>query len=262
MTPEYAHLIKLLEFYQLLGFNRLPFSLSRIDELSRFIELSPAIKVSQNNLEEQTIEKQTPSVVTESLQKEAEPLTVLSVDEALSRLREKIGDCTRCKLHKGRHTIVFGEGSDKLRLMFIGEAPGRDEDLQGRPFVGQAGGLLTKLIIKMGIKREDVYIANVVKCRPPQNRAPEPDEVALCKPFLLEQIHIIKPAVIMTLGAVATRNLLEKDASITALRGSVFTFKGAHVVPTFHPAYLLRNRDAKWDTWNDAQKALKLLSQS
>ena len=262
MTSEYGHLIKILEFYQLLGFKRLPFSLPQIKELSPLIEQQPSIKISQSNVKEQSSDQQESHAIEEIVHDDSESLLELPVQEALVRLREKIGDCTRCKLHKGRHTIVFGEGSDKLRLMFIGEAPGRDEDLQGRPFVGQAGELLTRMITNLGLKREDLYIANIVKCRPPQNRNPEPDEIATCKPFLLKQIEIIKPAVIITLGAVATRNLLEKNASITALRGQVFNFKGAHVVPTYHPAYLLRNRSAKWDTWNDAQKALKLLSQS
>jgi DNA polymerase len=233
---EYEHLKTVLEFYQLLGFERLPFSLS-----------DSGTETNENK---------------ELVQDELASLTELSVNEALIKVREIIGDCTRCKLHRNRRHIVFGEGSEKSGLMFIGEAPGTDEDRQGRPFVGKSGELLTSLITKMGLKREDVYIANVVKCHPPQNRNPEPDEVATCKPFLLKQVEIIRPAVIITLGAVASQNLLEKDESITALRGRVFTFRNAHVIPTFHPAYLLRNSDAKWLTWDDAQKALKLLTQS
>jgi uracil-DNA glycosylase family 4 len=232
----YDHLKTVLQFYQLLGFTRLPFS------LPDFGTQSVQDKSSVNG--ELDLEPDIP------------------VDEALLKVQEIIGDCTRCKLHKSRRHIVFGEGSEKSGLMFIGEAPGTDEDRLGRPFVGRAGALLTNLISKMGLKREDLYIANVVKCHPPQNRNPEPDEVAVCKPFLLKQIEIIKPRVIITLGAVASQNLLETDESISELRGRVFTFKGAHVVPTFHPAYLLRNTKAKWQTWDDAQRALKLLSQS
>lgn len=232
----YDHLKTVLEFYHLLGFKRLPFSLSDFS--------------IQNEKNEG------------SVQEELESVLNTPVNEALIKVQEIIGDCTRCRLHKSRRHIVFGEGSGESGLMFIGEAPGVDEDREGRPFVGRAGGLLTNLITKMGLKREDLYIANVVKCHPPQNRNPEPDEVAVCKPFLLKQIEIIKPAVIITLGAVASQNLLEKDESISELRGRVFSFKDSHVIPTFHPAYLLRNTRAKWQTWDDAQKALKLLNQS
>jgi uracil-DNA glycosylase family 4 len=236
---EYEPLRKVLQFYQLLGFNRLPYSLISTPDNKELISTGITPEVETMN-----------------------ELNNLSVDEALVRLREKIGDCTRCKLHGGRTNIVFGQGSDKSGLMFIGEAPGKEEDLQGLPFVGKAGELLTNLITKMGLKREDIYITNLVKSRPPRNRNPEPDEIAACKPFLLKEIDIIKPAVIITLGAVATKNLLEKNDSITALRGKVYDFRGAKVIPTFHPAYLLRNPKAKWLTWDDAQKALKLLAQS
>ncbi len=178
---------------------------------------------------------------------------------ALKRLIEEIGDCRRCRLAKERTTIVFGEGNADASLMFIGEAPGADEDKQGRPFVGKAGQLLTNLIVKMGIKREDVYIANTVKCRPPENRKPAPDEITACNPFLRKQIEIIKPKVIMTLGDLATRTLLGEVGSITRVRGKVFDLDGITVVPTFHPSYLLRNTSKKWDTWRDAQLVLKIL---
>lgn len=177
----------------------------------------------------------------------------------LKALRQEIGDCRRCPLHQGRRNIVFGEGSPDASLMFIGEGPGQEEDLQGRPFVGRAGELLTRLIKNIGMKREDVYIANVVKCRPPMNRAPKPEEIKACLPFLERQVEIIRPKVIMTLGDVATKALLKTRAGITAVRGRVYEFMGAKVVPTFHPAYLLRNSSQKRLTWADAQKAMALV---
>jgi DNA polymerase len=145
--------------------------------------------------------------------------------------------------------------------MFIGEAPGEEEDLQGMPFVGKAGKLLNSLIDRMGLQRQGVYISNVVKCRPPGNRDPEPDEIATCKPFLLSQIEVIKPRVIIALGSVSSQSLLNTTTPITALRGQVHDFLGISLIPTFHPAYLLRNPKAKWDTWEDAQRALKILSE-
>jgi len=177
----------------------------------------------------------------------------------LNILRQEIGTCSRCSLHRMRTNIVFGEGNPDAVLMFIGEGPGQEEDLQGRPFVGRAGQLLTSLIKNLSMKREDVYIANVVKCRPPMNRAPKPEEIQTCLPFLLKQIEIISPKVIITLGDVATRALLNTKAGITAVRGKVYEFMGAKVVPTFHPAYLLRNPSQKKLTWADAQKAINLL---
>ncbi|MBI5102357.1 MAG: uracil-DNA glycosylase [Nitrospirae bacterium] len=178
----------------------------------------------------------------------------------LSALRDKIGDCARCKLSAGRTNIVFGEGNPDARLMFIGEGPGEDEDLQGRPFVGKAGVLLTRLIEKMELRREDVYIANIVKCRPPGNREPAQDETGSCRGFLEQQIEIIRPAVIMTLGNVALQTLMNNPAlKISAVRGKLLEFKGHTVIPTFHPAYLLRNPADKWKTWADAQKALEKL---
>jgi uracil-DNA glycosylase family 4 len=183
---------------------------------------------------------------------------------ALESLRDLIGDCVRCKLSKGRTSIVFGEGDADARIMFIGEGPGKEEDLQGRPFVGDAGQLLTRLIEKMSFKREDVYIANVVKCRPPMNRDPEDDEIATCLPFLQQQIEIIAPQVIFALGKVAAYKLLGITVpiakfSITKIRGKFCEYKGIPVMPTFHPAYLLRNPRDKWLTWEDAQAVLKKL---
>jgi uracil-DNA glycosylase len=183
-----------------------------------------------------------------------------SAADALSAIRADIGDCTRCKLHTlGRSQIVFGVGNPNADLMFVGEAPGADEDVQGVPFVGRAGQLLTKIIEAIGLERDEVYIANVIKCRPPQNRNPEPDEVATCEPFLLRQIDAIKPRVIVALGKFAGQTLLQTDAPISRLRGRVFDYRGAKLIPTFHPAYLLRNPSAKREVWEDMKLVKKLL---
>jgi DNA polymerase len=178
--------------------------------------------------------------------------------ERLREVREEIGDCQRCKLSQGRKNIVFGVGNSEARLMFIGEAPGKDEDIQGEPFVGEAGMLLTRLIEKMGFKREDVYIANIIKCRPPLNRDPEEDEIGTCRSFLDKQIEIIAPEFIITLGRIALMTLMNNNKiRITAARGNFFEYKGIPVMPTFHPAYLLRNPKDKWLTWSDVQKVLE-----
>jgi uracil-DNA glycosylase len=191
------------------------------------------------------------------------PLTLTQVD-ALQALRADIGDCTRCKLHTlGRTQVVFGVGNPNADLMFVGEAPGADEDVQGIPFVGRAGQLLTDIIEKgLKIPRKDVYIANVIKCRPPQNRNPEPDEVATCEPFLFRQIDIIKPKVIVALGKFGAQTLLRTLEPISRLRGRVFEYRGAKLVPTFHPAYLLRNPSSKRDVWEDMKLVLRLLTES
>lgn len=180
--------------------------------------------------------------------------------EALEDLRENIiGDCRKCRLHEGRKNIVFGEGNPDCEIMFIGEGPGADEDIQGRPFVGKAGQLLTNLIKKMGSDRNDVYIANIVKCRPPGNRNPLPDEARTCMVFLKRQIEIISPKVIMVLGNVALQNLLGTDMRITKVRGKFHDYNGIKVMPTFHPSYLLRSPKDKWLTWEDAVAVLKYL---
>jgi uracil-DNA glycosylase family 4 len=180
----------------------------------------------------------------------------------LRKLREEIGDCGKCKLSGKRTNIVFGEGNPDARLMFIGEAPGREEDRQGRPFVGEAGKLLTRLIEKMGFTREDVYIANIVKCRPPMNRDPEDDEIEKCQGFLQRQIEIINPDVIMSLGRISALTLIGNDKlKISAIRGKFFDYHGTPLMPTFHPAYLMRNPKDKWLTWNDAQKVLERLEE-
>jgi uracil-DNA glycosylase family 4 len=181
--------------------------------------------------------------------------------DALAAVRADIGDCTRCKLHAlGRSQIVFGVGNPNADLMFVGEAPGADEDVQGIPFVGRAGQLLTKIIEAIELARDDVYIANVIKCRPPQNRNPEPDEVETCEPFLFRQIDIIKPKVIVALGKFAAQALLRTDAPISRLRGRVFEYRGSKLIPTFHPAYLLRNPSSKREVWEDMKLVRKLLT--
>jgi uracil-DNA glycosylase len=182
--------------------------------------------------------------------------------EALAAVRADIGDCTRCKLHgQGRRQIVFGVGNPDADLMFVGEAPGADEDIQGIPFVGRAGQLLTKIIEAIDLKREDVYIANVIKCRPPGNRNPEPDEVETCEPFLFQQIDIIKPKVIVALGKFGAQTLLRTLDPISRLRGRVYNFRGAKLVPTFHPAYVLRNPSSKREVWEDMKLVRTLLSE-
>ena len=180
--------------------------------------------------------------------------------EALVAVRTEIGDCTRCKLHaQGRRQIVFGVGNPDADLMFVGEAPGADEDVQGIPFVGRAGQLLTKIIEAINLQRSDVYIANVIKCRPPGNRNPEQDEVETCEPFLFQQIDIIKPKVIVALGTFAARALLRTLDPISRLRGRVYEYRGAKLIPTFHPAYLLRNPSSKREVWEDMKLVRRLL---
>src|SRR5688572_1847761 len=192
---------------------------------------------------------------------ESVPVTIArSGVEALAAIREDLGDCTRCKLHtQGRKQIVFGAGNPAADVMFVGEAPGADEDLQGVPFVGRAGQLLTKMIEAMGFARNDVYIANVLKCRPPGNRNPEPDEIASCEPFLLRQIATVQPKVIVALGSFAAKTLLKTTAPISRLRGRLYEYQGAKLVPTFHPSYLLRSPGQKREAWDDLKVALGLL---
>lgn len=192
-----------------------------------------------------------------------EPVVLLrSAAEVLEMVRTDIGPaCTRCKLSTlGRSQVVFGAGNPNARLMFVGEAPGADEDEQGVPFVGRAGQLLTKIIEAIELTRDDVYIANVIKCRPPQNRNPEPDEVEQCEPFLFQQIDAIKPRVIVALGKFGAQTLLRTQDPISRLRGRVFDYRGAKLIPTFHPAYLLRNPPAKREVWEDMKLVRQLLS--
>jgi DNA polymerase len=177
----------------------------------------------------------------------------------LLAVREQLGECTRCKLGRGRTKLVFGVGDARAELMFVGEGPGEDEDLQGEPFVGRAGQLLTKMIEAMGYRREEVYIANVVKCRPPGNRNPEPDEIEACEPFLRAQIDAVRPKVIVALGKFAAQTLLRDTSPIGKLRGRWFTYEGVRLMPTFHPAYLLRSPNEKGRAWDDLQLVMKEL---
>ena len=187
--------------------------------------------------------------------RQQEPVPRASAGD-LEQVRQDLGDCKRCRLWRGRTNLVFGQGSPTADLMFIGEAPGREEDLRSEAFVGAAGQLLTKMLKAMGLSREEVYIANIIKCRPPRNRDPAPDEIAACEVFLKQQIDAIDPGVIVTLGAFAARTLLQRDTGITRLRGRFHAYHDVPLMPTFHPAYLLRNPEAKRPTWNDLQMVM------
>jgi uracil-DNA glycosylase len=176
--------------------------------------------------------------------------------DTLLKIREDLGECTRCKLHKTRNKIVFGDGSAKAQLVFVGEGPGADEDAQGLPFVGRAGRLLTQMIEAMGLQRRDVYICNVVKCRPPGNRQPEKDEVDACSPYLFRQLDALQPKAIVCLGATAAQTLLQTNRGISHFRGEWLDFRGFKMIATYHPAYLLRNPAAKGDVWKDLQKVM------
>ena len=177
----------------------------------------------------------------------------------LGDVKKELGDCQRCSLGRVRTNIVFGEGNPKAEIVFVGEAPGGDEDIQGIPFVGRAGQLLTRIIAAMGLKRDDVYICNILKCRPPGNRNPRPEEIAACEPFLIKQLEAINPRVICALGTFAAHTLLKTDVPITVLRGKFHAYHGIQLMPTYHPAYLLRNPGAKKQVWEDVQKIMKAL---
>jgi uracil-DNA glycosylase family 4 len=184
-----------------------------------------------------------------SQRKTSAPLT-------LEAIRSELGDCTRCRLHEGRQSVVFGEGNPHAVLVFVGEAPGREEDLQGRPFVGQAGELLTRIIEAIDLTREEAYITNILKCRPPNNRNPQPDEIRTCLPFLRQQLEAIRPKIICALGTFAAQTLLETEERISLLRGQFYAYQGARLMPTYHPAFLLRNPQFKRDVWED-MKAIR-----
>lgn len=183
----------------------------------------------------------------------------ISVERTLEAIRAKLGDCRRCGLHETRRNIVFGEGNPKADVLFVGEAPGEQEDRQGKPFVGRAGQLLTKIIEAMGLSREEVYICNIIKCRPPGNRNPRPEEIEVCEPFLEDQIQVIRPRVICAMGSFAARTLLKREAPITVLRGKFHSYDGIPLMPTYHPAYLLRNAGAKRMVWDDMRMIMSLL---
>lgn len=190
-----------------------------------------------------------------AMQKSAQ--TIQAAVHDLDRVRDELTGCTRCKLSQlGRKTVVVGEGDPGAQLVFVGEGPGEQEDLHGRPFIGRAGQLLDKMIEAMGLKREQVYICNVVKCRPPENRNPEPDEIATCSPYLERQVAALPAKVIVTLGKFASQTLLKTETPISALRGKVHAYRGVKLIPTFHPAYLLRNPPAKKEAWEDLKLAM------
>jgi uracil-DNA glycosylase family 4 len=246
------------------------------DRSTGAIAQSPAVTVSPSEIHEEkttlakTVRKPEPYRLIPVTARKIDVLPVLAgpslfeaaekiADDSLLKIRTDLGDCTRCKLHKGRNKIVFGDGNPKAELVFVGEGPGHDEDVQGLPFVGRAGRLLTQMIEAMGLRRKDVYICNVVKCRPPENRAPEKEEVATCSPFLLRQIDAIAPKVIVCLGSVAAQTLLETNRGISQFRGQWLEFRGRKLLATYHPAYLLRNPSAKSEVWKDLQKVMAAL---
>jgi uracil-DNA glycosylase family 4 len=234
---------------------------------------TPSLTFQPEILEEMAARKSVvvPVVVEDNIFEIAAPKPEYGVADpitALKLIREDLGDCIRCKLHKGRTNLVFGVGNPSAELMFVGEGPGADEDAQGEPFVGRAGQLLNNMIKAMGLRREDVYIANIVKCRPPGNRTPEPDECETCSPFLMRQIAVIKPKVVVALGATAAKNLLAMNSSLGDLRGRFYDFKpagsdssfpGSRLAVTYHPAYLLRDPRQKGEAWKDLQMVMKFL---
>ena len=209
---------------------------------------------------EGAVEDTVPPLLQASSHAEAFNEQQMTPEQALRAIREDIGDCTRCVLHKqGRKQIVFGVGNPRADIMFVGEAPGADEDIQGEPFVGRAGQLLNNMISAMGITREEVYIANIIKCRPPGNRTPEREECDTCSPFLMRQIEVVKPKVIVALGAVAAKSLLGVNDAMVNLRGRIYDFKKTRLVVTYHPAYLLRDPRQKKEAWKDLQMVMKYL---
>jgi len=274
---RYCHEMGIYDFYQR-DFYRREGAVSESIEAGQ--PSAPAISeslfvASQPELREEMAARKSavaPAIVEDNIFELATPMPEHGVADpvaALKLIREDLGDCTRCKLHKqGRKQIVFGVGNPRAELMFVGEGPGADEDAQGEPFVGRAGQLLNNMIKAMGLRREDVYIANIVKCRPPGNRQPERDECETCSPFLMRQIATIKPKAIVALGATAAKNLLAISAPMSELRGRWYDFKpagsdpswaGARLAVTYHPAFLLRDPRQKGETWKDLQMVMKYL---
>ena len=263
-----------LRFYRDLGmteFYRRPVDLDLIEKLSQSaaseLKVEVALEVSNDALsaassstahdqEETAIPPRKPIAVQPEI---APPVALADRAAALLAIREEIGDCTRCALHQGRNKIVFADGSPDARLLFVGEGPGADEDAQGLPFVGRAGQLLNNMIGAMGLKREEVYICNVVKCRPPGNRTPEPEEANTCSPFLFRQIDVVRPEVIVALGATAATYLLGQRQPLAGLRGRVHAYRGSKLIVTYHPAFLLRDPRQKKEAWADLQIAMREL---
>jgi uracil-DNA glycosylase len=269
-----------LRFYRDLGLTEFyrrpvdPALLSGLDEVQQGIPASPQTAseessgvlgepiqsaTPQTNLSQQENDSIPPRKIVTPPPAIAAAVPAADRAHALQMIREEIGDCTRCALHKGRNKLVFGDGSPGARLMFVGEGPGADEDAQGVPFVGRAGQLLNNMIGAMGLKREDVYIANVVKCRPPGNRTPEPEEANTCTPFLFRQIDVVRPEVLVALGATAATYLLGQRQPLAGLRGRVHSVRGTRLIVTYHPAYLLRDPRQKKEAWADLQIAMKEL---
>jgi DNA polymerase len=253
-----------LRFYRDLGLDDLyrrpvdPELLALLESPSHASEMSSLAPASldSNPKETETIPTRKPLPAPPAVSAATKPADKAA---ALRIIREDIGDCTRCALHKGRNKLVFADGSPDARLMFVGEGPGADEDAQGLPFVGRAGQLLNNMITAMGLKREEVYIANVVKCRPPGNRTPEPEEANTCSPFLFRQIDVVRPEVIVALGATAATYLLGQRQPLAGLRGRVHSFRGTKLIVTYHPAFLLRDPRQKKEAWADLQIAMREL---
>ncbi len=254
--------------------NQAPFTHAAVSEHSALVMEMAASKSKSTPRSAPTAKSAAPSAVPHAVTSTAgAPPTAIPVapgpslfeivdrvpGETLNDIRADLGECTRCRLHKTRNKIVFGVGNPKAELVFVGEGPGHDEDMQGEPFVGRAGKLLTQMIEAMSLRREDVYIANVVKCRPPENRLPEKDEIATCSPFLLRQLAAIQPKVICCLGACAAQTMLATTQGISKFRGEWFDFRGSKLIATYHPAYLLRNPPAKSEVWKDLQKVMAVL---
>ena len=242
-----------------------------LEDLRKYIEYQRALGLEYLISKTEKVDVENISLKEDEMRTKIRPKTTIDANiqlnifdsfsekQTLEDIREEIGDCTRCKLHTGRTNIVFGEGNPRARLVFVGEGPGRDEDIQGMPFVGRAGQLLTKIINAMGLKRSDVYICNVVKCRPPGNRTPEQDEIATCQQFLIKQLRTIDPAVIVCLGSVAAQSVLNTKAKLGELRGNFHTYGHAKLMVTYHPAALLRNPGFKKPLWEDMQLVMKEL---
>jgi uracil-DNA glycosylase family 4 len=253
-------LLARIRFYRELGlteFYRRPVELSQspsAPEPEPSLSMGPVSEAWESTEEDKPIARKPSSTVHQN-----EWVSLADRAAALQLIRDDIGDCTRCALHKGRNKIVFADGSPTARLMFVGEGPGADEDAQGLPFVGRAGQLLNNMINAMGLKREEVYIANVVKCRPPGNRTPEPEEANTCSPFLFRQIDVVQPEVIVALGATAATYLLGARQPLAGLRGRVHSFRKFKLIVTFHPAYLLRDPRQKKEAWADLQIAMREL---
>lgn len=270
-----------MRFYRDLGLTELyrrPVDPALLEKLAQVapVQAEPSFNSTSVTLEPVSIQSEVPPVVQETpsfhLESAIPPRKPISAPPeiaapvapqdrvaALRAIQEDIGDCTRCALHKGRNKIVFADGSPDARLLFVGEGPGADEDKQGLPFVGRAGQLLNNMIVAMGLKREEVYIANVVKCRPPGNRTPEPEEANTCSPFLFRQIDVVRPEVIVALGATAATYLLGQRQPLAGLRGRVHSFRNSKLIVTYHPAFLLRDPRQKKEAWADLQIAMREL---